>query len=281
MTIKRLADLHNDERFVSHRATDGDDREIAERMGQLQGEETVGLIYRSVYDRFPEYMERYESAEDARHAYDQAVDCILEIRRRKTRRVIETKDELDTPGLKGILHIEGLNTVVTDDDLPRLAHLWDKGVRSLGSIYSHEHTIGGGNEADASIGLKPMGKKIVLEAIRLGMTVDLAHYNRRTKDDILDLVGKHGSECVAYTHGSLFDTNKLSLRQRAIEEDQVIEILRFGGLIGLSVCKPFVNSVEELAEKLVIVGELSGFTGVSIGTDFGGVSNDELGRVVI
>ena len=274
--ISRLADLHNDERFVSQRATKRDDREIAERIGQFRGEEAVGLIYRSVYDRFPEYMERYETGEVARHAYDQAIDCILDIRRRKTRRVVETKDELDTPGLKSILHIEGLNTVVTDGDLPRLAHLWDKGIRSLGSIYAHEDTIGGGNDADANIGLKPMGERIVVEAIRLGMAVDLAHYNRKTKDDILDLVGNHGEGCVAYTHGSLFDASKPNLRQRAIEEAQVVEILRHGGLIGLSVCKPFVNSVEELVQELVAVGDLSGFTGVSIGTDFGGVSNDEL-----
>ena len=48
------------------------------------------------------------------------------------------------------------------------------------------------------------------------------------------------------------------------------------GLIGLSVCQPFVTSIEELVGELISVGELSGFTGVSIGTDFGGVSNDGL-----
>lgn len=272
----RLADFHNDERFVSHRATDADGHEIAERVGQLDGGETVGLIYRSVYDRFPEYIERHETVEDARREYDQAIDCILDIRNRKDRRIVETKSDLDTPGPKAVLHIEGLNTVVTDGDLPRLTDLWDKGVRSLGSIYAHEHTIGGGNEVDPSIGLKPMGEKIVLEAMRLGMAIDLAHYNRRTKDDVLELVAKHGKGCVAYTHGSLFDSNHPSLRERAIEEAQVREILSLGGLIGLSVCKPFVNSAEEFVGKLINVGEPSGFTGVSIGTDFGGVSNDGL-----
>jgi len=269
----RLADLHNDERFVSHRATDPDGREIAKRWGQLEGEEAVDLIYRSVYDRFPEYMERHETVEDAHRAYDQAIDCILEIRHRT---VVETKSDLDTPGPKAVLHIEGLNTVVTDADLPKLTNLWDKGVRSLGSIYAHEDTIGGGNEADPSIGLKPMGEKIVLEAMRLGMAIDLAHYNRKTKDDVLDVVAQHGKGCVAYTHGSLFDPNNPSLRERAIEEAQVREIVSLGGLIGLSVCKPFVTSVEDFVGELINVGELSGFTGVSIGTDFGGVSNDGL-----
>ncbi len=273
MAKNRLADLHNDERFVSHRATDPDGREIAKRWGQLEGEEAVDLIYRSVYDRFPEYMERHETVEDAHRAYNQAIDCILEIRHRT---VVETKSDLDTPGPKAVLHIEGLNTVVTDADLPKLTNLWDKGVRSLGSIYAHEDTIGGGNEADPSIGLKPMGEKIVLEAMRLGMAIDLAHYNRKTKDDVLDVVAQHGKGCVAYTHGSLFDPNNPSLRERAIEEAQVREIVSLGGLIGLSVCKPFVTSVEDFVGKLMIVGELSGFAGVSIGTDFGGVSNDGL-----
>jgi microsomal dipeptidase-like Zn-dependent dipeptidase len=218
-------------------------------------------------------MERHETVEDARRAYDQAIDGILDIRHRT---VVETKSDLDTPGPKAVLHIEGLNTVVTDDDLPKLTNLWEKGVRSLGSIYAHEDTIGGGNEADPSIGLKPMGESIVLEAMRLGMAIDLAHRNRKTKDDVLDVVAKHGKGCVTYTHGSLFDSNNPSLRERAIEESQVREILSVGGLIGLSVCKPFVTSVEDFVAKLITVGELSGFDGVSIGTDFGGVSNDGL-----
>ena len=276
MANNRLADLHNDERFVSHRATDPDGREIAKRLGQLEGEETVDLIYRSVYERFPEYVERYRTVEHARRAYDQAIDCILDIRHRKDRKVVETKSDLDTPGPKAVLHIEGLNTVLTDDDLPRLTELWDKGIRSLGSIYAHEDTIGGGNEVDPSIGLKPMGERIVLEAMRLGMAIDLAHYNRKTKDDVLDVVAKHGKGCVAYTHGSLFDSNNPSLRERAIEEAQVREIVSLGGLIGLSVCKPFVTSVEDFVGALISVGELSDFTGVSIGSDFGGVSNDGL-----
>ena len=187
MANNRLADLHNDERFVSHRATDPDSREIAERLGQLEGEETVDLIYRSVYDRFSEYMERYETVEDARRAYDQAIDGILDVRLQRHRKIVETKSDLDIPVPRAVLHIEGLNTVVTDGDLPRLTQLWNKGIRSLGSIYAHEDTIGGGNAADPSIGLKPMGERIVLEAIRLGMAIDLAHYNRRTTNDVLNV----------------------------------------------------------------------------------------------
>ena len=125
-------------------------------------------------------MKRYDTVKDARRAYDQAIDCILDIRYRKNRNIIETKSGLNAPGPKTVLHIEGLNTVVTDGDLPRLTNLWDKGIRSLGSIYAHENTIGGGNEVDPGTGLKPMGEKIVLEAMRLGMAIDLAHYNRKT-----------------------------------------------------------------------------------------------------
>ena len=52
--------------------------------------------------------------------------------------------------------------------------------------------------------------------------------------------------------------------------------MRLGGWIGVSVCKQFVTYVEEFVGQLINVGEMSGFAGVSIGTDFGGVSNDEL-----
>ena len=271
-----LADFHNDGLFVRLRATDPRDRELGQRVEQLEGEETVGLLYRSIYDRFQEYMERHDTADDARRAYDQAIDGILGSRPRKTRKIVRTKKDLDTPGLKVVLHIEGLNTVVTDADLPRLASLWDQDVRSLGPIYAHGHIIGGGNEVSEHIGLKPIGENIVLEAIRLGMAIDLAHYNRKTKDDVLDLIEKHGKGNVAYTHGSLFDSTKPDLRERAIEETQVTEIFRHGGIIGLSVCKPFVTSVEELVQQIIAVAELSDFGGVAIGTDFGGVSNDDL-----
>mgnify|MGYP003646788915 CR=1 FL=1 len=83
------------------------------------------------------------------------------------------------------------------------------------------------------------------------MAIDLAHYSRRTKDDVLDVVTKYGKGCVASTHGIPFASNNPSLQERAFEEAQIREILSLGGLIGPSVCKPFVTSIEEFVGELI------------------------------
>lgn len=266
----RKSDLHSDEFFCQRR----DD--VAERREQLAGVNDVELVFRSIYDRFPEYLELFQSRADARKAYEQTINGILDRAKQvQEPQIVRAEKDLDIPGLKTILHIEGLNTVTSQEELQRLTDLWQRGVRSIGPIYAHEETLGGGNSADKNIGLQPLGEQVLLRAVQLGMGIDLAHCNRKTKDDILNFLAKNESGSVAFTHGSLFNGNK-KLRQRTIEESQAKEIIKRGGIIGISVTKPFVSSADDAVEQIMTVAEMSDFNGVGIGTDFGGMPNSDL-----
>ncbi len=252
--------------------------ELWDKGVHLIGPAYTHKVFQNAHDELLRDLDYFEMIKNAREQFANAIDGVLDTANNNyPGNIVRTKEDLDVPGMKGLLHIEGLNTVTTEEELLRLTQLWDKGIRSIGPIYGHEEIIGGGNNADEKIGLQPVGEKVILKAIQLGMGIDLAHCNRRTKDDIFNLLEKNDEKGnIAYTHGSLFDSTHPDMRQRAIEESQVREIIKQGGVIGISVTKPHVNSTEQIVEQIMTIAEMSNFDGVGIGTDFGGEPNAHL-----
>jgi membrane dipeptidase len=181
-------------------------------------------------------------------------------------------------------HLEGADFLGLDgdDDLLReeLRRLVNLGVRGITPIYSNGNHFGGGsNEVgpDAE-GLTPFGEELLTQMVEFGLLIDTAHMNVRTRGDVLRLLG--GRVRLAYTHGGLegivqFESGRAN--ERGIPLEQTEEIRRNGGIVGLSVSKPFVHSRSEFDVSLdILLASRFGSRGLGIGTDFGGVGQDEV-----
>ena len=181
-------------------------------------------------------------------------------------------------------HLEGADLLGLDGDEDllheELRKLMRLDVRGITPIFSHGNHFGGGsNEVGAeSEGLTPFGEELLMQMAELGMLIDTAHMNVRTRGDVLRLLG--GRVRLAYTHGGLegmvrFESGQA--QERGIPVEHAEEIRRNGGIVGLSVSKPFVHSRSEFDVSLdVLLASRYGSRGIGIGTDFGGVSQQEI-----
>ncbi len=269
-----FCDFHSDG-WLDHR--DPHTKDLPGRHEQTKGIEKLELIYVALFiEHFPMFKEQFESRQEAQKAYHQkTLELGKSIDRSPKMQVVRCKKDLTLPGLRTILHVEGLNTVTSEKTFSRLDELWNLGIRSMGPIYAHEKKLGGGNRMDPNIGLTDIGKLVIEKMWDLGMVLDLAHCNEKTKDDILALKMPKKTK-ICYTHGAVLDDKNESIRYRAIRKEQALEVIRRGGIIGISVATPFVASVDHFIEQICMLGEINNFEGVCVGTDFGGITSDTL-----
>lgn len=98
---------------------------------------------------------------------------------------------LNNDKLAILLHFEGAEVI--DKDLDNLEFYYEKGLRSLGLVWSRPNIFGTGvpfefpNTPDIGPGLSKEGKKLVKECNRLGILIDLAHINEKGFWDVAEL----------------------------------------------------------------------------------------------
>lgn len=157
----------------------------------------------------------------------------------------------------------------------------NRGVRSIGLLYSHDNQIGGGASGDKNRGLTPLGRQLIDKMIEKGMIIDTAHANRKTAQDILDRVRNYSK--VATTHTAIKEG------ERFITPELLKEVAARGGVVGFTPAKPFFPTLKDYIEGFKKASDLTGSAeNLAIGTDFGGldVSHlyeelDEVGKLSI
>lgn len=95
------------------------------------------------------------------------------------RTVAELKSATEEGRLAAIFHLEGAEAI--DHDLYGLDDLYEKGLRSLGPVWSRPTAFGDGvpfrfpSTGDIGAGLTDLGKRLVRRCNDLGILVDLSH----------------------------------------------------------------------------------------------------------
>lgn len=182
-------------------------------------------------------------------------------------------------------HLEGadmLGTVSgTYEMYERLDRLYAFGVRSITPIYSHGNAFGGGSNQPDGPGLTELGVALLDRMDALGMLIDTAHMNLHTRADVLAWAATKASRPrVSYTHGALTATVRFAdgrAQERGISLEQAEEIRTYDGIVGLAVSRPFFSRLSEFDDTLdLFLSSPLGTKGVALGTDFGGVAQEEL-----
>lgn len=177
-----------------------------------------------------------------------------------------------------ILHFEGAEAI--HPDLSVLEHFYDRGLRSLGLVWSRPNAYGHGvpfafpASPDSGPGLTDAGFEIVQECNRLGILVDLAHLNERGFWDAAAVTDAP----VVVTHGA---AHRLSPCSRNLTDEQLDAIGESGGVVGLNFHVGFLRSdglrdpdtpLRVMVDHIDYMVDRIGIDHVALGSDFDGAT---------
>ncbi|MGN6799067.1 MAG: dipeptidase [Gaiellaceae bacterium] len=199
--------------------------------------------------------------------------CAMPVRRAKA--VEDFRDGEVT----AIVHMEGAEAIA--DDLSNLRHWYDRGLRSIGIVWSRRNAFAEGvpfqfpASPDTGPGLTDAGRALVRACNEIGILVDVSHLNERGFWDVAET----SSRPIVATHSN---AHALCASTRNLTDAQLHAVRNSGGVVGVNFAVTFLredgmNNVEEtgLDEILRHVDYLAdrmGIDHVAFGSDFDGAA---------
>lgn len=199
----------------------------------------------------------------------------------------DIKDARARNQLAAVLHIEGADCI--DEDFKMLDTLYDRGLRSIGLVWSRNNNFGCGvpfkfpSTPDIGAGLSKQGKALVAECNQRKMLIDLSHLNEKGFWD----VAKHSNAPLVATHSN---AHQLCPSPRNLTDKQLKAIAKSGGVVGLNFAPCFLVEdgmlqsdvpLDILLNHINYLVDHLGEDGVVLGSDFDGVMMpDEIGDVL-
>jgi microsomal dipeptidase-like Zn-dependent dipeptidase len=171
--------------------------------------------------------------------------------------------DLDAPGLKGLLALEGMHALGGRADA--LDELYAAGYRMMGLAHFFDNEVAGSAHGREKHGLTDLGRVLVTRMEALGITIDLAHASPAAFAQTLALARKP----VVISHTGVEGTCP---GPRNLSDDQLRGIARNGGVVGIgywagAVCD---TSLVAIVEAILHVIEVAGIDHVGLGSDFDG-----------
>lgn len=191
-------------------------------------------------------------------------------------------DRLYKEGKYGVIFYSQLHFPLEGD--PRRVEVWyDKGLRVLQLAYDPSEGVpesellagGGGGGSNDPSGLTILGKKVVLECIRLGMIIDVSHGNERSTLDLAEYCRKKGVPITA-NHAPAYALRIREPRNRFVRgktDDEMRAIAGTGGVVGIMTGdwikrkKEGTQSIEDFIAHIDYAVKLIGADHVGIATD--------------
>ncbi|MFZ5482390.1 MAG: dipeptidase [Myxococcota bacterium] len=147
-----------------------------------------------------------------------------------------------------------------------LAALHARGLAMLGLTWSFSNPYAG-SSGDQGGGLTDAGRKLVAEAQRLGILVDVSHASRQTT---LDVCRASAAPIVA----SHSNADSVAAHARNLSDEEIACIARTGGVIGVNFHASFVGkgaSVAKVADHADHLKKVGGAGVVALGSDYDGI----------
>ncbi|MDI7277690.1 MAG: dipeptidase, partial [Anaerolineae bacterium] len=176
--------------------------------------------------------------------------------------------------LAGIIGLEGAEAL--RGDLGILRVLYRLGLRNLGITWSVRNEAADGvGEARTGGGLTEFGVRLVKEANRLGIMVDVAHLAPAGVRDVLAL-------CDGPVVASHANARAVCDHARNLTDEQLEALAAKGGVVGVTFVPSFVaaererQSVETLLDHVDHIVRVAGVDHVGLGSDFDGYDTAQL-----
>lgn len=195
-------------------------------------------------------------------------------------KVVRTADEVKTcledGTIAAILHFEGAENLGEDPN--SLEELYEKGLRSLGLVWSRPNAYAHGvpfrfpSSPDTGPGLTDAGRELVRKCNELGVLVDLSHLNERGFWDVAEATDAP----LAATHSN---AHTLCASSRNLTDQQLDVIRDSDGMVGVNFAVSFLREdghedadtpLEIVAQHVDYLVERIGIDRVGFGSDFDG-----------
>ena len=178
--------------------------------------------------------------------------------------------------LSALLHFEGVEAI--SSDLHELDHYYDRGLRSLGPVWSRPNLFGHGvpfafpKSPDTGPGLTEAGKALVKACDQKGILVDVSHLNEKGFWDI----AKISTRPIVATHCGAWEKSNST---RNLTDRQIDALAESDGLIGINFCKNFLREdgsmetetpLTEIVRHLQYLADRVGTRHLAFGSDFDG-----------
>ena len=196
-------------------------------------------------------------------------------------------DDFRAGEITAIVHMEGAEAIAPD--LSNLEEWYDRGLRSLGIVWSRPNAFATGvpfrfpASPDTGPGLTSAGRELVRACNALGILVDLSHLNERGFWDVASI---SGAPLVA-THSN---AHALCPSTRNLTDEQLDAIAASGGVVGVNFAVTFLREdgrdlaaatgLDEIVRHVDYLVDRMGIDHVAFGSDFDGATiPDALGGV--
>ncbi len=232
------------------------------------------------------FSDRFDTV-DHHHAYQMTMEVMkrfdqLIMLSDEQIKIVRTVSDLNEAISKGlfsvVIHFEGAEQI--DASLDNLESFYEKGLRSLGVVWSRPNVFGHGIEIrfpgspDNGHGLTDAGKELVKACNRLGIMVDLSHM---TEKGFWDVAGISNAPLVA-SHSCVFNLCNCS---RNLTDKQLDAIGESNGLVGINFAVQFLRKdgkrvldtpAMEIVRHIKYIADRIGPKHVAIGSDFDGAT---------
>ncbi len=177
--------------------------------------------------------------------------------------LVRRKEDLEKPGIKVLLSLEGADVLRDYEDIYLLKELH---VYNLGLTWNYDNKFASSCMSNKDYGLTDEGEELVKTANSLGIIIDLAHAGKRTLLDVASI----SKRPIIVSHGN---ARKLKDHRRNLDDEEIEAIVKTNGVIGVTAIvetlrEPTING---LVENIKYIGESFGWEYVAIGTDFLGI----------
>jgi membrane dipeptidase len=166
-----------------------------------------------------------------------------------------------------LLTLEGVDALA--GNMRYIPILHRLGLRSIGLTWNHANWAADGTGEPRGGGLTIMGKQLVTECEKLGILMDVSHLSEKA---FWDLAAMANMPFYA-SHSNVFEICK---HPRNLKKDQILEIIRIGGCIGLTFVPYFVQAnkpvvILDLLRHIDYICALGGTENLAFGSDFDGI----------
>ncbi len=179
----------------------------------------------------------------------------------------DIKENIKNNKASGILGIEGCEAFEGNKD--NIYIFFEKGVRVFTITWNYENELGFGAATESKEGLKPFGKEAIHILNKLNGIVDVSHLNEAGFWDICEISDKP----FIASHSN---SKKICSHLRNLSDEQIIEISRRNGIIGINLYPYFLEEngkadINTIIKHIDHILEIGGENVLGIGCDFDGI----------
>lgn len=158
--------------------------------------------------------------------------------------------------------------------LKRIEELHNKGIKVMSITWNNDNELGCGAYTTNDTGLAKLGREYIKKLQEKNIFIDISHSSEKTFWDTAKLTTKP----IVATHSCVY---KICSNERNLTNEQIKEIAKSNGIIGICFYSKFLNSINKATIKDVVkhikhIVNLVGINYVGFGTDFDGVNKNDL-----